>query len=277
MFAGTRNANLVRTFFGYRLHLEIGRGITHQLAYLVGESQLTELEIVKKLVRPGMRVVDVGANIGCYLLLLERLVGERGKVTCIEPGPENLIELDRNIKANGFCNVVVHPIAVGASAGEIGIRGGVNAGVSSGGDVIATVPIRTLSETVEGNVDFVKIDVEGFEVEVLVGASDLMRKCLPTMLVEVHPLLIPRYGGKTSKVIELLRSVYPHVSAFVKAEDDCSRWRKLATRYGLTSAVRKVDDLDNLFGRCDRGEYSCTFWVVASGSKSVHDALLRDF
>ena len=277
IFKGVGETIVARPFCGYILHLNVGRGITHQLAFLIGEALMPECAIVKQLVRPGMRAVDVGANVGYYLLLLERLVGANGAVVCIEPGPENLVELQTNISVNGFKNVEVHGVAVGAAEGSVGIRGGVNTGVSSGADVVTTVPIRTLTQTVNGTADFIKIDVEGYEEEVLNGAVDLIQNCQPTLLVEVHPLLIPRYGGRTSKVLEILRATYPYVAAFEKGAEEGALWSKVISRYGLQPAVRKVDSLDNLFERCDRGEYSSTFWVVASASQAEFDVLQRKF
>jgi hypothetical protein len=82
-----------RPLFGATMHLNLARSRAQQLLYLMGRRFIGEFMLLERLVHPGMRVVDVGANIGYYLLLFERLVGAFGKVICIEPSPENVAEL----------------------------------------------------------------------------------------------------------------------------------------------------------------------------------------
>jgi FkbM family methyltransferase len=77
------------------------------LLYLKGERFLEERCLFRNLVEPGMTVVDVGANIGYYMILFRELVGERGKVVCFEPYRENLKEIRRNRDKNNFGNVSV--------------------------------------------------------------------------------------------------------------------------------------------------------------------------
>src|SRR5690349_11276470 len=101
LFAGARSASVVdRPFFGYRLYLDVSRSNVQRMLYLEGERFLPEVPLLASLVAPGMHVVDVGANIGYYLLFLARRVGPEGSVTCIEPEPDNLIELERNLRGN---------------------------------------------------------------------------------------------------------------------------------------------------------------------------------
>ena len=125
---------VTRPFCGAQLHLDLNRCDMQKLVYLIGDRIITEQQLVRRYVKPGMRVLDVGANIGYYLLLFEELVGPRGEVICVEPSPENLPELRANIANNGFSNVLLHEVAVGASEGTAAIKSGINSGVATLGD-----------------------------------------------------------------------------------------------------------------------------------------------
>jgi len=74
-----------------------------------------EVAVLRRLVRPGMQVVDVGANVGLYSLLLSRLVGEHGCVYSFEPEPHLCATLRENCGSNGITNVVPFEYAAGPS------------------------------------------------------------------------------------------------------------------------------------------------------------------
>src|SRR5215831_18680612 len=115
-FAGAaRPLVLSRRLFGCELQVDVSRSNVQRLLYLEGERFIAERRLVRRLLAPGMRVADVGANIGYYLLLIESAVGPGGRVTCCEPDPDNLCELRRNVAANEFRNVEVVAAAAGAS------------------------------------------------------------------------------------------------------------------------------------------------------------------
>jgi FkbM family methyltransferase len=75
------------------------------LLYLEGERSIAERYLIRGLLSPGMRVVDVGVNIGNYLLMFERGMGPSWKIVCITPSPWNLPGLKENIRSNGFGSV----------------------------------------------------------------------------------------------------------------------------------------------------------------------------
>jgi FkbM family methyltransferase len=146
----------------------------------------------------GSTVIDVGANIGYNTLHAARLVGRRGRVVAIEPTPDNLAVLRRNVAAAGLRNVAIEPVAAGSARGthDLFVRGAVSAVNSlfplscyaSVTDVLQ-VPVVPLDALVEGPVDLVKIDVEGAELDVLEGMPCLLRAPHVVLIVEWHPLL----------------------------------------------------------------------------------------
>lgn len=142
------------------------------------------------LVPEGATVIDVGANIGVYSLLLGRRVGPRGRVYAFEPVPATRAELARNLSLNGGGNVVPRPEAVSSACGEAIIYLGGNSSLASllpevRGSAVS-VPTVTLDQFLArekvGAVALVKVDVEGAELSVLRGMTNLLRAAAPPIL-----------------------------------------------------------------------------------------------
>src|SRR3989338_4168931 len=180
-----------RSLFNYELCLDVSRSVTHQLLFLEGERFIHERFLLSKLLKPGMRVVDVGANIGYYLLLFEKYIGSEGEVICIEPSVENLPELKKNIEINRFVNVKLFDVAIGMDDGTTGLRVGINSGVVEKNQGSYQVALRKLDSLVTDKVDFLKIDVEGYEGQALKGAQEIIIRDTPLLLLEMHPGINP--------------------------------------------------------------------------------------
>ena len=154
--------------------------------------------LMEEVVRAGDTFVDVGANIGYNTVYACRLVGPAGRVIAIEPTPDNLAVLRRQIAANDLAGVVIHEAAAGerSETRDLFVRGEVSA-VNSlfpdgcYGPVTAVTPVRVepLDDLVPGQADVVKIDVEGAELDVVRGASRLLANVGVRLLVEWHPAL----------------------------------------------------------------------------------------
>ncbi len=140
-----------------------------------------ETELFKKSIRSGMTVVDVGAHVGLYSLLAAALVGPEGKVFAFEPEPQNYDLLQKNIKANGFTNVVPLRKGVQDKPGTAKFyvhpeRSELHSvrKLGKGAKVIVT-EAGGLDDFMGGQrVDIVKIDVEGGEMAVLEGMGRLI-------------------------------------------------------------------------------------------------------
>jgi FkbM family methyltransferase len=264
MFADTgRPLILRRTFFGYPLHVEVSRSNLQRLLFLDGERYISERKLVRGLLAPGMRVADVGANIGYYLLLIESVVGAAGSVVCVEPEAANLRELRRNIAANGFTNVKVVAAAAGAEDGAVSLRSGINAAIVGAGAGDQEVQLVRLDSALAGPVDFLKIDVEGYEGQVLAGAQRVLAEHRPTLFLEVHPgMLAPPYtvGG----ILDLITGYYPAPQLFEIAPQT-GLAAKLAVRY-LGRQVRRLTDAAGLLAECQAGRRTEPFWMVCRGA-----------
>lgn len=165
-----------------------------------GEPELYELD---RLVRPGTLAVDVGAHFGVYSLALARLVGKQGRVLSVEPIEEDALMLERAARTLRLPINVVH-CALSSVSGEaelhVPLLGGAQktalshlSPAGSHGQVgqAASRSVRTrrlddLLAAVDVPVSFIKIDVEGHELEVLAGAEQTLREQRPNLLIEIN-------------------------------------------------------------------------------------------
>jgi FkbM family methyltransferase len=156
-----------------------------------GEISRGEIIFLCQLIRPGMTVVEVGANIGLLTVPFARLVAPRGKVIAFEPQRIVYQMLCGNLALNAIDNVTGHNCAVGRAAGSIAVPpvdyerpgnfGGVSIGISGKGE---TVPLVMIDSLALARCDFMKIDVEGMELDVLQGAANTVRRFRPRLYVE---------------------------------------------------------------------------------------------
>jgi FkbM family methyltransferase len=151
-----------------------------------------------------MHVLDIGANIGYYTMLSASLVGSSGSVTAIEPNPNSVRLLEASRRANSFDNVAVLQVAAGRELGLLVMHGSFGNVMTSAAPTEATALIN--STTVPSfkvddliprnkNIDFLKIDVEGAEYNALLGASELIKRCHPTIVSEFSPTTMPGISG----------------------------------------------------------------------------------
>jgi FkbM family methyltransferase len=248
-----------RSLFGYDLFLDLQRSNAHRLLYLEGKRYIEERHVLRRLVDPGMTVVDVGANIGYYMLLLARLVGPTGHLVCLEPEPGNFSELSRNRAANALGNVRLLQAAAGAEDGTIGFMRGLNGTVADSGPGDLEARVLRLDSLTDVTPDLVKIDVEGYEGHVLAGASGLLRDRRPALFVELHPwLLYPPYS--VDEIFTFLGRFYPAPRVFARSADE-SLAAKLLHRYlGAESIEELPNPLEALRPGGARHEESV--WIV---------------
>jgi FkbM family methyltransferase len=157
-----------------------------------------EMEFTRDhLIRPGGIVIECGAHHGCHSILLSRWVGEGGKVVVVEPMPENIAIIKRNIEINRLSNVIVMENAAGPNNMEVYMRKRSNSSVTEAKKGAISVPAVTLDSVaalIGAAPSFIKVDVEGFEYKVLEGAASVLSK-KPAILLEVHTLNLHRYGN----------------------------------------------------------------------------------
>lgn len=170
-------------------------------------------KLVMGLLRPGDVAVDVGAMIGYYTVILAKHVGPDGRVFAFEPDPDNFALLGSNVAMNGYDNVTCRQAIVGAEAGRAKLwRAPSNRGdhhaFPTDGRVAVDVDVIALDDIVDGRVDLIKIDVQGYESFVLAGMRGLIgRSPELAMLVEFCPALLIEAGTQPADLLDELRSL----------------------------------------------------------------------
>ena len=160
-------------------------------------------EVLRRLVRPGMAVADVGANIGLLTLVMAWATGPTGRVLAFEPEAVPRANLEKMKHLNGLSWVEVRDQAVGAAAGRLTFHVSDIIGHSSlyalpeseGARTIEVEVVRLDAVAPGGRLDVVKIDVEGAELDVLAGMSGLIARNKDLAVVaEFGPEHLTRVG-----------------------------------------------------------------------------------
>jgi FkbM family methyltransferase len=192
--------------------------------WLRPDERRAEERLLAHCLREGDCVVDVGANIGTIALTAASRVGPEGSVYAFEPHPRIFGYLIDNIKLNGFNNVRAFNLALGSCEGAVlfsDIRNDDQNAIIAGEKGI-TVPIHTLDamHIVDPVIHLLKVDTEGYEKFVLLGASKLLEKTL-AVYFECWDQTFARYGYQTQELLGLLKdtgfSIFKPVDGGLKA------------------------------------------------------------
>jgi len=210
-------SSLLRRAFEY-LPAEFKNAVLKRHYYHVVRHFDTDLEpdqkIIELLVKPGDHAIDVGANVGVYTQLLAKLVATSGKVLSFEPVPVTFSFLSYTIRKLRMSNVELRNTAVGSVAGTVSMvipdtvlkSGNIYEAkivpASESAEQAFEVAIESLDTVASGlTPSFIKVDVEGHELECLRGAARLIQSHRPAMLLEISE--DPDDGG--SKAAEIFR------------------------------------------------------------------------
>jgi FkbM family methyltransferase len=164
---------------------------SHTHGCWLGTYEKSNQRIFRSNIKRGDVVWDIGANDGFFSLIASRLVGASGCVCAYEPLPRNVAILRRHVALNHAGNVHVSALAISSSPGSARFRAGAHPAMGSladGGE------IEVATDTVDGLIDrcgmpppnFIKMDIEGGEVEALRGADRCLRTYRPIILLAAH-------------------------------------------------------------------------------------------
>jgi FkbM family methyltransferase len=199
----------ILTFSPYSIQRTVqGEPITFYIADVIGEEWYTnlkedvpEIRWLKEHISKGDYVVDCGAHHGLMAVLFGKWVGPAGSVTTFEALPTNADVVKKNISLNNLQCVTVRNEAVGKEVGTISFTLDSNASVATSADKkTIQVPVVNLDSALNNKPDLLKIDVEGFEMEVVKGASEIL-KSKPALAIEIHCIM---YRDPVAEVTELL-------------------------------------------------------------------------
>ena len=166
-------------------------------SYALGTFEPHVVQAMQANVRPGSVAYDLGANVGYHTLVLSGLVGHAGTVVAVEPSPVDRAALEATLRLNSQSNVRVVPSALAEQAGTVEFTTFGYSGISRiarehepADATVQTVPVTTLDHLVLTDgfppPAFIKMDVEGAELRVLLGAMQVVAAHRPTIVCEVR-------------------------------------------------------------------------------------------
>jgi FkbM family methyltransferase len=200
---------LIKTQYGFVLNIfpKTDTGVERSI-YYTGTYEKAILALFPHFLSQGSVFIDIGANIGLMTLQAANLVGQSGKVYAFEPNPQTLNILQKNITLNEVNNVTVCSSALGQESGKARLYA--NWHINRGGaslikterenDSIEIDVIRFdnfYKENIRTDISLIKMDVEGFEMDVLIGFGKLLDELQATLIIECSD---EKYKGGYSKV-----------------------------------------------------------------------------
>jgi FkbM family methyltransferase len=200
-------------------NLDLREGIDLTI-FLAGAFEGDALRTLESLVREGTTVLDVGANVGAHTLHLARLVGDKGRVIAFEPTDFAVGKLRANLKSNPALEprVQVHqvflveegkdaPVQTLASSWPVDGTTPDDAEMCSRSMTLSGASARSLDSILAAAGDpvvgLMKMDVDGYELEVLKGAQRLLERSRPTIVMELAPYVF-HPAGKFDDLVALL-------------------------------------------------------------------------
>lgn len=205
--------------------------IDHEIAWK-GVYEEDTLDFYVTQLKEGQIYVDIGSNIGQHALFASRLVGDSGHVISFEPIRRLYAQQTKSIIKNSIKNITTMNVACGNFTGEaiIYLRDS-NAGGSSlvpfieEGGVTESVKVVVADSVLNDfqRIDFIKIDAEGFEYEVLQGLGDTLKRHMPRLFIEYSPeFYVNTKSGPDHNGVKLLRFLVSYGYTFINFNDNCS-------------------------------------------------------
>lgn len=234
-----------------------------------------ETQLCRRVLRPGMHAVDVGAHVGYYSVLFSRLVGAAGSVQAFEPEPDNFRLLQANLLLNDCRNVCTHALALTQARGREWLH---LCADNPGDHRLAATPARRRIEVdtldldtalAGAAVDFVKIDTQGAEPRVLAGMQATLRANRERLacMMEFAPGLLAQAGVSLDAWTAQLTALDARVYAISLQAQNLDLCRLAPLREGLGA-------LAAVLARQGEVDASCDVFVVF-GDAAERDWLAR--
>lgn len=198
----------------FSLFISPSNGFIDRHIFLYGVYEPFMLDLFSKHLRPGNTFVDIGANIGQHSMYAATLVGKSGHVHAFEPIPALYQQIKDSVEANGYEEIVsAHNMALGSNESTEKFFVSKNIGGSSlvnNDETKETIDVRIAIGDKElsklTTIDVMKIDVEGYEYEVLKGIKETLLTKKPALFLEFSGNFYKKQGNDEGrKIIKLLR------------------------------------------------------------------------
>ncbi|NJK58347.1 MAG: FkbM family methyltransferase [Pleurocapsa sp. SU_5_0] len=181
------------------------------------ESLNPEFQFIKQLTQPGDIVFECGTHHGLTAMLLSKWVGDEGKIVSFEINQHNAAIARKNFELNKINNVILEEKGLGSQKSSQKIFNKSNSSVTPsnvislgwlknfiyGTNEVEIIALDDYVKTQSILPTFLKIDVEGYESEVLKGATEVL-KTLPKLEIEIHTEILSRYNTSVEEIFELI-------------------------------------------------------------------------
>lgn len=153
---------------------------------------------VKRIVKPKMKVGDVGVYLGYYSLLMSHLMGDTGEVHAFEPSQESLDDLMLDAEINGYTNITPHKMAISNFDGFTDFDNNTFL-LTDDKESKTKESVKCCKfDSLGIDFDFIKVDTDGFDGNVIDGAIQMIKRCGTVFLIEYFPQMWHRVGMKPS-------------------------------------------------------------------------------
>ncbi len=247
---------------GVNWNLDLREGIDLTI-FALGAFERDTLRALEALVRSGATVLDVGANIGAHTLHLARLVGEKGRVIAFEPTDFAIAKLRANLHANPALlpRVDVHQAFLIGKAGAAALTAvasswpvdGTEADDAQWGSramevtgAVATTVDAVIAASGDPEVNLIKMDVDGHELEVLEGAERLLARRRPIILMELAPYVFhpPEKFDQMVNLLARSNYVFQALGSNRRLSSDPEALRRLIPSEGSVNVVAFPSERD---------------------------------
>lgn len=240
---------IIQTLHGVKLLIDPAKDKGVELAlYQTGTYEKGTIQLLGDFLKKGSVFMDIGANIGLMSTIASKIVGEKGRVYAVEANPKTIEVLRHNCAINLCENIEILPIALASEKGSAILyenwnvnRGGASL-ISQGDEHGLTVSKERLDDlfSPDSPVHLVKIDVEGFELEVLKGGVAWFKTQQPVFIIEVSTQRSNQEGATPESIMSFVAELGNY--SFYKQKGTKERRGKLVS---VTSA-QDLPEHDNL-------------------------------
>jgi len=202
---------VIKTIQGSKMFINIkDPGISQELL-MTGVHEPRTTDLIKSVLKPGMKIIELGANVGYYTLIEAGIIGNEGLIYAFEPVIENYFNLQKNVTINNYNNVLFYNIAISDIEGkqEFTTTTASNWGsmvdhesddksdwvkerighIYKDSFEVETITIDNfLANQKEEEINLIRMDIEGYEIEAINGMKNTIKKMQPPfyILMEVH-------------------------------------------------------------------------------------------
>jgi len=246
------DSTICSTIYNVNLKVDFSDHIASSIYYL-GAYEAGTVSVLKHFLHYGDLFLDVGAHIGFISCVVARFVGDSGFVYAVEPNPETYKILRENIRINNLENISALEVALGAEVGKARIYNNADKAVASlirpkdfneeSGKKVTVTTIDTLMENRITRIPtLIKIDVEGFELEVLKGARNLLSSPeAPMLCVEYE-----QNRGNRSEIYKFITSINNYSLYRLK------HGKSIPSKLVRISKKHQLQNYDNIFCFLDK-------------------------